>query len=57
MCVLISLIISVESLKFVPKQQISYFQPISAAIFVAVATVKVDLIQNFYTGVIVLIKQ
>ena len=33
-----------------------YFQPILAAIFVTIATVKVELMQDLYTWVIVLIK-
>ena len=35
---------SVKRLKFAPKWSISYFQPILAAIFVTIATVKVELI-------------
>ena len=37
------------------KRQISYFQPISAAVFVTIATVKVKSIADFYTWAIVLI--
>ena len=48
---------SVKHLKFAPKWSISCFQPILVAIFVTIATVKVKLIQDFYTLVIVLINQ
>ena len=43
---------SVKHLKFAPKWSISCFQPILVAIFVTIATVKVELIQDFYTLVI-----
>ena len=46
---------SVERLKIVPKWSIYYFQPILAAIFVTIATVKVKLIRDFNILVIVLI--
>ena len=46
---------SVKPLKFAPKWSISYFQPILAAIFVTIAMVNVEVIQYFYTLVIVLI--
>ena len=46
---------SVKSLNFAPKWSISYFQPILAAIFVTIATVKGKVILDFYTLVIVLI--
>ena len=46
---------SVKCLKFAPKWQISYFQPILAAIFVTIATVKVKSIPEFYTLTIALI--
>ena len=46
---------SVKCLKFAPKWSLSYFQPIFVAIFVTIATVKVELIPDFYTWVIVLI--
>ena len=46
---------SVTCLKFAPKWSFSYFQPISAAIFVTIATVKVESIRELYTLAIVLI--
>ena len=49
------IIISVKRLKFAPKWPISYFQPIFAVIFVTIATVKVKIIQDFYTLAFVLI--
>ena len=42
---------------FAPKWLISYFQPVLAAVFVTIATVKVKLIPDLYTWVIVLINQ
>ena len=41
--------------QIVPKWSLSYFQPILMANFVAIATVKVKLIPDFYTWAIVLI--
>ena len=46
---------SVACLKFAPKWSFSYFQPILAAIFVTIATVKVESIPDLYTLAIVLI--
>ena len=46
---------SVTCLKFAPKWPFSYFQPILAAIFVTIATVKVESMPDFYTLAIVLI--
>ena len=46
---------SVTCLKFAPKWSFSYFQPILSAIFVTIATVKVESIPDFYTLAIVLI--
>ena len=46
---------SVTCLKFAPKWSFSYFQPILVAIFVTIATVKVESIQELYTLAIVLI--
>ena len=46
---------SVTCLKFAPKLSFSYFQPILAAIFVTIATVKVESILDLYTLAIVLI--
>ena len=40
---------------FAPKWSISYFQPVLAAVFVTIATVKVKLLPDLYTWVIVLI--
>ena len=45
---------SVTCLKFAPNWPFSYFQPILAAIFVTIATVKVESIPDFYTLAIVL---
>ena len=45
---------SATSLKFAPKWSVSYFQPILAAIFVTIATVKVESIPDIYTLAIVL---
>ena len=45
---------SVSCLKFAPKWPFSYFQPILAAIFVTIATVKVESFPDFYTLAIVL---
>ena len=47
---------SVKCLKFAPKWSLSYFQPILAAIFVTIPTVKVKSIPDFYTCAIVLKK-
>ena len=46
---------SVTCLKFAPKWPLSHFQPILAAIFVTIATVKVKSLPDFYTLAIVLI--
>ena len=46
---------SVTCLKFAPKWSFSYFQPILAAIFVTIATVKIESMPDFYTLAIVLI--
>ena len=46
---------SVTCIKFGPKWSFSYFQPILAAIFVTIATVKVESMPDFYTLAIVLI--
>ena len=46
---------SVTCLKFAPKWSFSYFQPILAAIFVTIATIKVESIPDLYTLAIVLI--
>ena len=46
---------SVTCLKFAPKWSISYFQPILAAIFVTIATVKVESMPDFDTLAIVVI--
>ena len=40
---------SVTCLQFAPKWSFSYFQPILVAIFVTIATVKVELIPDLYT--------
>ena len=40
---------SVTCLKVPPKWKFSYFQPIFAAIFVTIATVKIESIPNLYT--------
>ena len=45
---------TVTCLKFALKWSFSYFQPILAAIFVTIATVKVKSIPDFYTLAIVL---
>ena len=47
--------ISINPLKVAPKRSISYLQPILAAIFVTIATVKVKENLDLYTLVIVLI--
>ena len=44
---------SVKSLKFVPKWPLSYFQPVLATTLVSIATIKVELIPDFYTSAIV----
>ena len=41
--------------QFAPKWPFSYFQPILVAIFVTIATVKVESMPDFYTLAIVLI--
>ena len=41
--------------QFAPKWSIVYFQPILAAIFVTIATIKVESMPDFYTWAIVLI--
>ena len=46
---------SVTCLKLAKKWSFSYFQPVLAAIFVTIATVKVRSIQELYTPAIVLI--
>ena len=46
---------SVKCLKFAPKEPLSYFQPILAAIVVSIATVKIEKVPDFYTLAIVLI--
>ena len=46
---------SVKCLKFSPKWSLSYFQPILAAVFVTIATVKIESILDFYTWAIFLI--
>ena len=48
---------SVTCLKFAPKRSFSYFQPILAAFFVTIATVKVESIPDLYTLAIVLINE
>ena len=48
---------SVACVKFAPKWSFSYFQPILAAIFVTIATVKVKSMPDFCTLAIVLINQ
>ena len=45
----------VKPLSFVPNWSISFFQPILAANFDTIATVKVKVIRDFYALVIVLI--
>ena len=44
-------------LKFGPKWQFLMFKPILVAIFVTIATLKVKQIPEFYTRIILLIKQ
>ena len=52
------MLISLSNLSsFAPKWLFSYFQPILAAIFVTIATVKVEIVRDFYTLIIVLINQ
>ena len=46
---------SVKPFNFAPKWSIPYFQPILVAIYVTIATVKVNVIWIFYTLVIFLI--
>ena len=46
---------SVKALKFATKWPISYFQHSLAAIFATIAMVKVEVIRDLYTLVIVLI--
>ena len=46
---------SVTCLKFAPKWPFSYFQPILAAIFVTIVTLKVKSIPDLYLLAIVLI--
>ena len=46
---------SVTCLQFAPKWSFSYFQPILAAIFVTIATVKVESIPDLNTLAFVLI--
>ena len=46
---------SVTCPNFAPKRSFSYFQPILAAIFVTIATVKVESILDLYNLAIVLI--
>ena len=46
---------SVTCLKFLPKWTFAYFQPILAAIFATIATVKNESMPDFYTLAIVLI--
>ena len=48
---------SVTCLQFAPKRSFSYFQPILAAIFVTIATVKVESIPDLYTLAFVLINK
>ena len=48
---------SVTCLKFAPKRSFSNFQPILAAFFVTIATVKVESIPDLYTLAIVLINE
>ena len=49
--------LSVKHLKFVSKWSFSYFQPIFAAVFATIETVKVKLIPDFYNRAIVLTNQ
>ena len=44
---------SVKCIKFAPKWSLSYFQHILEAIFVTIATVKIESIPDFYTWAIV----
>ena len=46
---------SVTCLKFAQKWPFSYFLPIVVAIFVTIATIKVESMPDFYTLAIVLI--
>ena len=46
-----------KPLKVATKLDNSYFQPILAGIFVTIATVKVEVIRDFYTLVIVQISK
>ena len=46
---------SVICIKFAPKKSFSHFQPKLAAVFVTIATVKVESMPDFYTLAIVLI--
>ena len=48
---------SVTCLEFAPKRPFSYFQPILVAIFVTIATIKVESMPDFYTLAIVLINK
>ena len=48
---------SVTCLQFAQKWSFSYFQPILVAIFVAIATVKVESIPDLYTLAFVLINK
>ena len=45
---------SVKRLKFAPKWSISYFQPILAAIFLTIATVKVKLISDIIWAIVLI---
>ena len=49
-----SMLISLTNVPNALKLPLSYFQPILAASFVTIATVKVELIADFYTLAIVL---
>ena len=49
------MLISLSNVLNAPKWSLSYFQPILAAIFVTIATVKIELIPDFYTWAVVLI--
>ena len=44
-----------KCLKFAPKWSLTYFQPILAAIFVTIATVRVESTPDFTTWAVVLI--
>ena len=48
---------SVTCLKLAPKWPFSYFPPMLVAIFVTIATVKVESMPDFYTLAIVLINK